>query len=226
MVDPCCFFLVVRSLFKQIMEEIIDLVSNDSDGDAERALYKLSWQGPPKTWLRPKSYVKKLPFSYMKSMVDPNKERKKFIYDTAKQQLRNDYNVVVLPVFAAEKAVVFEIEFYRKLPNDAFVNSMFGTKLKPKYMCHGTNRADIMCPDLDNLVKLVKDSLQGIAYKDDKQVAAIHAYKMLHLEPPFQGRTIVWVRECHGLDFPPSETQQGRNIDGKGSMASRILGNK
>lgn len=32
-------------------------------------------------------------------------------------------------------------------------------------------------PDLDNLVKLVKDSLQGIAYKDDAQIVQLAAFK-------------------------------------------------
>ncbi len=30
--------------------------------------------------------------------------------------------------------------------------------------------------DLDNFVKLVSDSLNGVAYKDDKQIKEIHAY--------------------------------------------------
>lgn len=46
---------------------------------------------------------------------------------------------------------------------------------KRKQMCHG-NLKDTK-PDLDNLVKLVKDALNGIAYDDDSQVCEITATK-------------------------------------------------
>lgn len=46
---------------------------------------------------------------------------------------------------------------------------------KRKQMCHG-NMKDTK-PDLDNLVKLVKDALNGIVYDDDSQVCEITATK-------------------------------------------------
>lgn len=38
-------------------------------------------------------------------------------------------------------------------------------------------------PDIDNLVKLVKDSLQGIVYHNDAQVACIHGGKVYGEKP-------------------------------------------
>lgn len=45
--------------------------------------------------------------------------------------------------------------------------------------------------DLDNLQKLVLDSLKGIAWKDDKQVYEIHAYK----RPGEEEKTTIIVEE-------------------------------
>lgn len=38
-------------------------------------------------------------------------------------------------------------------------------------------------PDLDNLLKLVKDALNGLVYRDDSQIARIYASKSYDYEP-------------------------------------------
>ena len=38
-------------------------------------------------------------------------------------------------------------------------------------------------PDIDNVAKLIMDALNGIAYKDDSQIAEIHLIKKYSLEP-------------------------------------------
>lgn len=38
-------------------------------------------------------------------------------------------------------------------------------------------------PDIDNLIKAVLDGLNGVAYADDKQVIAVHAYKHFDSRP-------------------------------------------
>ena len=38
-------------------------------------------------------------------------------------------------------------------------------------------------PDLDNVVKIVGDSLNQIAYRDDSQITEVHAYKYYSSEP-------------------------------------------
>jgi len=59
-------------------------------------------------------------------------------------------------------------------------------------------------PDLDNVVKAVKDALNGIAYSDDGQVVEIRARKvdMAQGEP---ARTIVTVRELAPLSAERSD---------------------
>lgn len=38
-------------------------------------------------------------------------------------------------------------------------------------------------PDIDNVVKIICDSLNGVAYKDDAQIVEIHAYKLYSENP-------------------------------------------
>lgn len=38
-------------------------------------------------------------------------------------------------------------------------------------------------PDLDNVLKIVMDGLNGIAYSDDKQVVSVRACKLYSIEP-------------------------------------------
>ena len=45
--------------------------------------------------------------------------------------------------------------------------------------------------DVDNLVKLALDSLQGVTYGNDRQVVELHAYKVRHAVAP---KTVVSVR--------------------------------
>jgi Holliday junction resolvase RusA-like endonuclease len=57
------------------------------------------------------------------------------------------------------------------------------------------SRFKVTRPDLDNLVKLVKDSLTGIVYHDDAQVASIYAEKIFRDE---NVRTFINVQKIEG----------------------------
>ena len=46
-------------------------------------------------------------------------------------------------------------------------------------------------PDLDNLVKLIQDALNGLAYQDDKQIQEINARKWYSSKP----RTVITITE-------------------------------
>ena len=48
-----------------------------------------------------------------------------------------------------------------------------------------------MRPDIDNLVKIVLDGLNGVAFMDDKQVIELYAIKRYSIEP----RTEIMVEE-------------------------------
>ncbi len=58
-----------------------------------------------------------------------------------------------------------DVRFYMKRPKSHYRTGKFSDKLKKDapYWCDKK-------PDLDNLVKFVKDSLNGIAWNDDSQV--------------------------------------------------------
>lgn len=58
------------------------------------------------------------------------------------------------------------IEFYLPRPK----NKIWKTKAMPAYLHTGK-------PDIDNLVKSVKDALTGLAWRDDSQVACLIATK-------------------------------------------------
>ena len=56
------------------------------------------------------------------------------------------------------------------------------SKKKTEELLRGHNNYDKK-PDCDNLAKIILDSLNGIAYKDDSQVTALHIYKEYGTQP-------------------------------------------
>jgi crossover junction endodeoxyribonuclease RusA len=56
--------------------------------------------------------------------------------------------------------------------------------------------------DLDNLVKLVSDALNGIAWKDDRQVVVLSALKAIDRENP---RTEVQIEQVEAVGAYPTE---------------------
>lgn len=51
-------------------------------------------------------------------------------------------------------------------------------------------------PDCDNIAKTILDALNGIAYKDDSQITALHVYKLYGA----QAKAIVMLREISDDD--------------------------
>ena len=62
-----------------------------------------------------------------------------------------------------EGAIGVEISTYKRLP-----------KSKPKKIL---SEPDTFKPDIDNIIKLVFDALNGVAYDDDKQIVKVQAKK-------------------------------------------------
>lgn len=65
--------------------------------------------------------------------------------------------------------------------------------------------------DVDNLAKFVLDSMNGILYEDDKQIASLHLAKLFDNEGACRGATELMVRpflhtDLHSLDLPPTKT--------------------
>lgn len=75
-----------------------------------------------------------------------------------------------------EMAVIFNICFYKGIP-----------KFKPKWWRYAA-WLGLIAPvgrtgDLDNLVKLAQDSINGIVFYDDSQICELHAYSRYSLNP-------------------------------------------
>lgn len=73
---------------------------------------------------------------------------------------------------------------------------------------------DISTPDIDNMEKFIMDSLQGLVYKDDKQVVSMRSQKWLDTKPPFTGRVVVRVKPMlvgqprYVFKFPPGFAEE------------------
>ena len=78
--------------------------------------------------------------------------------------------------------VRLDVEFYFPIPQG------WSKKKKEQAKLHYIVPA--VRPDLDNLVKIIQDGLNGIAYEDDKQVVMVWSQKLYDDEP----RTEVYVQ--------------------------------
>lgn len=94
-------------------------------------------------------------------------------------------------------------EFVFDRPASHFGTGKNAEKLKPQFAAtypgHGK-----LGGDLDNLVKLVKDGLNSVAYADDSQVAEIYAIKR-YVQPGETTETRIAIMELlvpERIDFP------------------------
>jgi len=69
--------------------------------------------------------------------------------------------------------ILMEIDFYFLRPKNHFQRDLYGNLVrKPDRPMHCT-----ICRDIDNLAKLVLDSMNGIGYVDDRQVVDVRLRK-------------------------------------------------
>ena len=94
-----------------------------------------------------------------------------------------------------------KLQLQCRLPNSAFVGGKRTNQLRAG-MSTCRYAIDTNKPDLDNLVKFVMDALQVIIYKDDKQVVNLVSRKSWDLSWPYEGRTVIKVRNAHPTDIP------------------------
>jgi len=75
-------------------------------------------------------------------------------------------------------------EFFKKPLSGPISLSVHFLMPRPKAMMwkrKGTPRVpSSKKPDIDNLIKTVEDALNGVAYNDDGQIAALHVWKDYH----------------------------------------------
>ena len=203
--------------------EVIDLVSlPDADDEAEQlpseddeeeddeteegSIYEFVIDGAPRTWKRPETHVRILqnPLRYIKNTTTPNKSRVKFVQESIKRTLLHNYNLteqqIAEPIFR-DGIIVVEMEFYWAPSLDYFIGKDRERGLRPEFLANH-NWPDCKKPDVDNLAKLVLDAMQGIVFADDMKVTKLICAKMIDLVPPYQGRTVVWVKHCFISDLP------------------------
>jgi Holliday junction resolvase RusA-like endonuclease len=83
--------------------------------------------------------------------------------------------------------ISMQVEFYIERPKAHFRSGKYCNLLKDQAPVWHITRAD-----LDNYIKLVLDSLNGVFYKDDSQVCQINAIKIYSKKP----RTMVLIRSA------------------------------
>ena len=95
--------------------------------------------------------------------------------------------------FAKGVPVCMELEFYMRRPNTDFKNNNRNGVLKSNLQ-----QARPTIPDIDNLVKFVLDSLNGVLYCDDRQVVKVTAVKLLDNKQGCNGsRTVIKCYKYH-----------------------------
>ena len=112
------------------------------------------------------------------------------------------------PLFSSDCLLHLQIVFRMKRPNSHYVANKPGAgRLKASFQ----NEPHKSKVDIDNLLKFVMDSLNGLAWTDDSQVSACSALKIYDNSPLGQG----------GIDFQvhrisPEELQsRAFHINGK-----------
>ena len=117
--------------------------------------------------------------------------RKGFTYDPSKKDKRDFlYQVMeIAPSYPIESALRIMLIFYMPRPKSHFRTGKFRHLLKPDVPIQHKNT-----PDLDNLVKMVCDSLNKVFYKDDSQISQLKAEK-LYCDVGEQARTEVHIEQ-------------------------------
>ena len=104
---------------------------------------------------------------------------------------RKVVNETLQPLFSANQPLVLTLVFRMKRPNKHFVSSKPGPgRLRE----NAPSPVAITRTDVDNLAKFVMDSMNGILYEDDRQIASLHATKIYDSEGYCQGCTEVCCR--------------------------------
>jgi Holliday junction resolvase RusA-like endonuclease len=183
------------------LNNFVDLVSSESgDGDDESMVvgdvhllamrHFVVVMGKPKAWPRPTfmSWMKR--GKMFRRVVNHASPKIKAFRRDVKAKLMDEYGYMEedFPLFP-NNGVVLKIAFYRRIPNTAFQRRNRLRDFLTGTFTPDSSWPDTMKPDLDNLVKFVMDSLQGIVYHDDDQVVKITTFKLMDTDSPYEGKT-------------------------------------
>jgi Holliday junction resolvase RusA-like endonuclease len=132
---------------------------------------------------------RKIPF-------DPCKEKKRLFKAAAKEKL--SFGNTKKPLFEAGKFLAMTVVFKMKRPKSHFISNNRHGSLK----ANAPNSLLVAKKvDVDNLVKFVMDALVKLLYDDDKQIAAVHAFRMYDNVGSCLGSTTVRI-EVLSSKFP------------------------
>ena len=129
--------------------------------------------GNPKALQRHRTFIK----NGRRINVDPSKADKA---DFLAQALNHQ------PEQPITGPIKLTVTFCMPRPKSHYGTGRNADKLKPSAPIQHTKK-----PDLDNMIKLVKDALNGVFYKDDSQICGIVASKKYSTTP----QTIIYIEE-------------------------------
>lgn len=156
----------------------------------------------PNTWKRPKFITRILGGRLKRNVVNANKAATQRFRDLLIFDIGDQYHITddEFPILG-HAPVSMEVHFGMPVPNYMFQG---GDRFKPlREGLHDLYHTPyVKTPDLDNMIKFVKDALQGIFYKDDKQVVRIVCTKSYDWHPPHEGRTVIKIRQAGPVDMP------------------------
>ena len=164
--------------------EIVDLLDSDDDGDDDG----LTFASPP--------------FFHLVVPGQPRPlERSRFFNGGIGNRSRSAINQIkAMALAATSNSIMFgagvpvcvSIDFYRARPLSDFVARRRGAgNLKPQALATNCTAGDTA--DIDNLAKLILDSLNQVVYQDDRQVVQLSARKLRDDEGTCNGRTVIRV---------------------------------
>mmetsp|Transcript_6288 Transcript_6288/g.13494 ORF Transcript_6288/g.13494 Transcript_6288/m.13494 type:complete len:288 (+) Transcript_6288:60-923(+) len=131
-------------------------------------------------------------------MYNPSiKYQRSFLDAFESLRLNTDGQNIDSPFFGATEYLAMTIIFRMKRPKSHFVNSRPGPDRLKK---NAPSQLSTIRTDVDNLIKFVLDSMNGILYEDDRQVTSIHATKVLDNEVLCEGSIEVYVRSINDDD--------------------------
>jgi len=110
----------------------------------------------------------------------------------------------VIPVFK-EQVISIQIISRMKRPKKHFIANRPGPGRLRQSSATSTGGSvsdlQVTRTDVDNLAKFVLDSLNGVLYEDDKQVASLQVTKVYDNEDPYTGSTDVIIRAMNENDL-------------------------
>ena len=120
---------------------------------------------------------------------------KGFTYDPSKKDKKNLLLQIMeyAPILPISAPIRIMLIFYMPRPKSHFRTGKYKNLLKDEYIRKYPSY-HTYTPDLDNLVKLVSDALNGVFYKDDSQIAQLKSEK-LYCDVEEEPRTEVHIEQ-------------------------------